>query len=144
MPLMSTREELPNEPKNVFRAGRGDSPSLRTVELREPCRTRPNGANCKVVTTQADICFPSAPEHAEHRPCALGVQERAPLQSTSSHGSALESRPGLHFAAIGVHVGCMRMQLAAIGGPRNADLRRAQSPRALRASPLVPQHSQLV
>ena len=36
MPLMSTREELPNEPKNVFRAGRGDSPSLRTVELREP------------------------------------------------------------------------------------------------------------
>ena len=49
------------------------------------------------------ICFPSAPEHAEHRPCALGVQERAPLQSTSSHGSDLESRPGLHFAAIGVH-----------------------------------------
>ena len=49
------------------------------------------------------ICFPSAPGHAEHLPCALGVQGRAPVQRTSSHGSDLESRAELHFAAVGVH-----------------------------------------
>ena len=117
---MSTREELPNEPKNVFRAGRGDSPSLRTVELREPCRTRPNGANCKVVTTQADM-LPKCPRACRTPSMCIGSagacttpEHKQPRQrSGESPWSAFRCNWGA-CACSWLQLGAHEMQICAV------------------------------
>ena len=124
---MSTREELPNEPKNVFRAGRGDSPSLRTVELREPCRTRPNGANCKVVTTQADM-LPKCPRACRTPSMCIGSagacttpEHKQPRQrSGESPWSAFRCNWGacrVHAHAAGCNWGAAKCRSASCAKP---------------------------